>query len=132
MADDLPPEITQGATLRGKEFGWTISSFPDALTKAPALGYACLGGQFQFRVDDGIYEMYWIDADSAEREQGESWEDYCRRSCKEVLQEFQKSLSKTDFAKEALNFSFPIDPIKTLVFVAYFVSQTDLSRLPDS
>jgi hypothetical protein len=130
VAYELPPEITQGATLRGNEYGWTISSFPDALAKAPALGFACLDGQFQFRLDDGtICEMYWLDANPADRAEGQPWQDYCRSSCKEVLQEFQKMLSETDFAKEALNWKFSIDPVKTLVFVAYFVSETDWSRL---
>jgi len=53
MDDALPPDISQGATQRGKEYGWTISSFPVALARAEAQGYGCLGGQFQFRLDDG-------------------------------------------------------------------------------
>ena len=53
MVDALPPEIVRGAVLRNNEYGWSISSFPDALEKAQALGYACSGGQFQFRLDDG-------------------------------------------------------------------------------
>ena len=64
----LPPDISQGASLRGNEYGWSISSFPNALANAEAHGYACLGGQFQFRLDDGgTCEMYWLDADSKER-----------------------------------------------------------------
>jgi hypothetical protein len=130
VADDLPPEITQGATLRGNEYGWTLSSFPNALAKAAANGYVCLGGQFEFRLDEGsTCEMYWIQADPTDREHGESWADYSRRSCREVLQEFQKVLSVTDFAKEALNWKFQIDPVNTLVFVAYFVSETEWSQL---
>ena len=61
MDDALPPDITKGAALRGNEYGWTVASFPNALTKAEACGYACLGGQFQFRLDDGsTCEMYWL------------------------------------------------------------------------
>jgi len=48
----LPPDISRGATLRGNEYGWNIPSFPEALASAETLGYACLGGQFQFRLDD--------------------------------------------------------------------------------
>jgi hypothetical protein len=70
----LPPDISRGATLRGNEYGWSPSSFPDALASAEANGYACLGGQFQFRLDDGgTCEMYWLAADSKERKHGESW-----------------------------------------------------------
>jgi hypothetical protein len=78
----LPPDISQGSALRGNEYGWTLSSFPDALARAEAHGYGCLGGQFQFRLDNGrTCEMYWLDADSKERGYGESWVDYCHRSC---------------------------------------------------
>jgi hypothetical protein len=57
---ELPTAITIGAGLRGNEYRWPIHSFPDALAKAEALGYACLGGQFQFRLDDATCEMYWL------------------------------------------------------------------------
>lgn len=130
MADALPPDITQGATLRGNEYGWIVSTFPSAVAKAEVRGYACLGGQFQFRLDDGsTCEMYWLEADSAERTDGESWTDYCRRSCTEVLQRFQRLMSKTDFGKEASNWKVKIDPIENLVFVAYFVQESDWSGL---
>jgi hypothetical protein len=73
MRDVLPPDILQDATLRGNEYGWSVSSFPNAAASAPAHDYGCLGGQFQFRLDDGgICEMYWLEADPAERSDGES------------------------------------------------------------
>jgi hypothetical protein len=132
MNGDLPPDIAQGASLRGNEYAWDLSAFPNALTKAEALGYACLGGQFQFRLDDGICEMYWLNADSNERAPNEPWVDYCRRSCKEVLSAFQNLATNTDFKKEALGW-LPIkaamtrgsDPLRWLVFVAYFVNETE-------
>ena len=122
----LPPDITQGATLRGNEYGWSVSSFPSALAKAQAGGYACLGGQFQFRLDDGTTcEMYWLNADSADRTGDEAWADYSRRSCTEVLERFQYLMSETDFGKEASSWPVQIDPIRNLVFVAYFVDETE-------
>jgi hypothetical protein len=128
MADVLPPDITQGAALRGNEYGWTVSSFPNALAKAETVGYACPGGQFQFRLDDGgTCEMYWLEADSSEREEGESWADYVRRSCSDVLQRFQRLVSETDFGKETSNWNIQIDPMRNLVFVAYFVREVDSS-----
>ena len=127
----LPPDITQGATLRGKEHGWILSSFPAALAKAEAHEYACLGGQFQFRADDGsTCEMYWLEADSKERAHLESWADYCHRSCSEVLHKFQHLASATDFMKEASSWpSVQLDPIKSLVFVAYFVTESESAEL---
>ena len=102
MDEVLPQDIAQGATLRGNEYGWRVSFFPDALARAVARGYVCLGGQFQFRLDDGATcEMYWLAADSGGRADGECWTDYSRRSCSEVLQKFRHLVSSTDFDKEA-------------------------------
>jgi hypothetical protein len=129
MNDALPPDIAKGATLQGNEYGWVVSSFPTALSKAEAGGYACLAGQFEFRLDDGTgCDLYWLNADSAERTADESWADYAGRSCAEVMRRFQL-LSETDFGKEALRWPVSIDPVKNLVFVAYFVRETDWSSL---
>lgn len=126
MDDDLPPEILQGAQLGGNEYGWTVESFPDALAKAEALGYACLGGQFQFRLDGATCEMYWLNADSKDRTKDESWAEYSRRSCSEVLNGFRALVSSVDFAKEAAAWpAVQIDPARTLVFVAYFAKEND-------
>jgi hypothetical protein len=121
----LPTDISRGAILRGNEYGWSLSSFPDALASATANGYACLGGQFQFRLGDGsTCEMYWLEADSKKQAHGESWSDYCHRSCSEVLKRFQHLVSATDFEKEASNWpSVQIDTTKSLVFVAHFVTE---------
>ncbi|HTX16696.1 MAG TPA: hypothetical protein VMD77_15455 [Candidatus Baltobacteraceae bacterium] len=128
--DPLSPDVRTGASLRGNEYGWIVSAFPNALSKAENVGYACLGGQFQFRLDDGrTCEMYWLNADAPERAEGESWADYSRRSCAEVLQRFQCLVSETDFQKEASSWPVPIDPVKNLVFVAYFVREKDWAEL---
>jgi len=126
---ELPSAITQGATSRGNEYSWSIDSFPAALAQAEALGYAGLGGQFQFRLSDSTCEMYWLSADSKDRLPGESWADYSQRSCAEVLQRFQQLISTTDFKKEALGWRLQIDPAKYLVFVGYFVTEADLADL---
>lgn len=127
----LHPDVSDGAELRGNEYGWSISSFPNALVSAEAHGHACLGGQFQFRLADGsTCDMYWLAADSKERAPGESWIEYCQRSCTEVLNGFKRLMSVADFKKEASNWtSVPIDPTKDLVFVAYFVTEAELSEL---
>ena len=122
----LPPDIARDAVLRGNEYGWTISSFPEALARAKSSAYACLGGQFQFRLNDAICEMYWLNADSRNRDEGELWAAYSRRSCEEVLSGFQRLISETDFGKEARAWpSVQIDPAKDLFFVAYFETEND-------
>ena len=130
ITDELPTEITQGATRRGNEYGWNISLFPQALANAEKMGYACLGGQFQFRLDDGsTCEMYWLNADSTDRRNGETWSEYVRRSCFEVLKNFQRVISEADLFKEAQSWGINIDPTKYLVFVGYFVKENDLADL---
>ncbi len=130
----LPPEITRGATARGNEYGWTLDAFPQALVSAQVLGYACLGGQFQFRLDDGTYEMYWLNADSTDRREGESWTEFVGRSCEEVLGHFNASRATTDFAKEASSWPALANAMQHglsianhLVFVAYFVTESEFA-----
>ncbi len=128
--DDLPSDVIEGAALRGNEYGWSIISFPVALDRAKAHGYACLGGQFQFRLGDGsTCEMYWLSADSKERLPGEQWADYSPRSCFEAKQNFQRLISVTDFVKEAASWNLAPAATQNLVFVAYFVTEPDLARL---
>jgi hypothetical protein len=126
----LPPDIAQDAELRGNEYGWSISSFLDAVAKAEARGYACWGGQFQFRLDHGATcEMYWLSADSSERLQDESWSDYSRRSCSEVLSKFQQLVSTIDFAKQVSSWPLPINSERDLVFEADFVTEAGWAEL---
>jgi len=125
----LPSEMSEGAELRGNEYGWTPESSPLALRRAENLGFACLGGQFQFRLNDATCEMYWLNADSKERLLGESWGNYCRRSCSEVRESFERILSKTDFSKEASGWNLSPSTTRNLVFVAYFVTEAQLAKL---
>jgi hypothetical protein len=41
-------------------------------------------------------------------------------------------MSASDFTKEALSWPFQIDPAKSLVFVAYFVTESELAELRSS
>jgi hypothetical protein len=132
MTNTLPAIVTQGATLRGNEYGWEITAFTDALGHAEALGYGCLGGQFEFRLADATYEMYWLNADSSERLKDETWSTYSRRSCSEVLVAFERRVGDTDFREEASRWPIiedaigqGLNPISALVFVAYFVSEAE-------
>jgi hypothetical protein len=106
--NNLPSDVLEGATLRGNEYGWSVASFPVALERAETHGYACLGGQFQCRLEDGTTcEMYWLSADSKKRLPGESWIDYSRRSCSEIKGNFERLISQTDFRKEVLGWNLP-------------------------
>jgi hypothetical protein len=130
--EPLPPIIARGASLRGNEYGWEVSAFPAALASAKAHGYACLGGQFQFRVPDGVYEMYWLEADASDRRSEEGWADYSQRSCTEVLDKFNDLVSNTDFVKEAARFRLLSSAVECLVFVGYFETEASLAKLKTS
>jgi hypothetical protein len=126
----LPAEIAEGANLSGNEYGWSPAAFPHALKKACTLGYACLGGQFQFRAPKATYEMYWLNADPDERGAEESWEEFQLRSCVQTLERYERRLAETDFVAEGhrlrtlLELSAPEDePLDYLCFVAYFRSR---------
>jgi hypothetical protein len=138
VRDALPPEILEGATRRGTAYGWTLAAFPDALRKAEVLSYACVGGQIQASWSDGsVCEMYWLTADSRGRNAGESWSEYSRRSCQEVLNGFRRLMARTDFAKEVANWrgdlkaelARGLDVTSILAFVAYFISEAEADRL---
>lgn len=136
LQDELPPDVLAGATLRGNEYGWNISDFPHALKKAEGYELACLGGQFQFRVEDGTCEMYWLASDSTERHSGEPWAEYSKRSCAEVRKGFSKLVNDTDFARQALDWPLlktkiteGFDPLLSLVFVAYFITEKGFAKL---
>ena len=44
----------------------------------------------------GTCEMYWLSADSTERQAAEDWPAYCERSRTEVLDRFQQIVARTD------------------------------------
>jgi hypothetical protein len=128
-----PPELTFGAILRDNEYAWELSAFPEALRRAPALGYACLGGQFWFVLSEtSLYEPFWLEANSSDKLPSEAWSIYARRSCEEVLLGFNKLLRETDFSKEAGKFSVlavDLAPQLHWMFNAYFVTESELLSL---
>jgi len=133
MNAPLPPELTIGATLRDNEYAWELSAFPEALLRAPALGYACLGGQFWFVLSDtSLYEPFWLEANSSDKLPDETWSGYARRSCEEVLVGFNKLLKEADFSKEASRFSVlevDLAPQLHWMFNAYFVTEPEFLSL---
>lgn len=131
----LPENMLKNASLQS-EIGWKMSDFPLVLHRAHEHGLACLGGQFQFRFEDGICEMYWLNADSTDRKRNESWENYAHRSIDEVLRNFSRVCENANFEKEMDGWEFVrrkreegIDPIQHLWFVAYFVTEAEYNDL---
>lgn len=126
----LPSELTEKASLRGNEYAWAPSDFLAVLERAEQLGFACLGGQFQFRFPHAIYEMYWLNADATDRLPDEPWISYVARSSAEVRSAFLMLLQSTDFVTEAQRWrdlsglsATGVSPEAYLCFVAYFVAE---------
>ena len=132
---DLPASITARATLSGREHGWSISDFPAVLAEAASLGFACIGGQFQFLLPDGTCEAYWLNADSTPQRPNEDWRDYVFRSTGEVRTTFDRICAETDFIHEARHWEFlrdkltnpDFDVLEHLIFVAYFNSEPNVA-----
>jgi hypothetical protein len=97
----LPPEVVEGASVQGNEYAWSLEAFPEALRKACEVGVACLGGEFQFVVRGGIYEMYWLSVDPDDRGPDEAWTEFQIRSCRQTLELFNARVAETDFVQEA-------------------------------
>ena len=128
MTDNpLPPDVTEGASLRGNEYAWPVGRFLLALDAAKCHNLACLGGQFQFRTPRFVYEMYWHDVSCLDRQQDEPWPEYVRRSTTEVRQRFIRLLESIDVHAELAQLSQswkaedgPAPSSEDLCFVAYF------------
>ena len=56
----LPPSVVSKATLSGSEYAWSLEAVEKTVTAAAACGLANLGGQAQFRIPDGICDLYWL------------------------------------------------------------------------
>jgi hypothetical protein len=129
----LPPELTQGAILRNNEYAWELASFPQALKRAPDLGYACLGGQFWFLISEvSLYEPFWLEANASDKMADEDWSAYARRSCSEVQTQFKRLMLETNFREAAGKFgTSEVDRANSLhwLFNAYFVTESEFLSL---
>jgi hypothetical protein len=133
---ELPPEVAAGATRHGNEYAWSLDTFPTALEKACALGFACVDGEFQFVTPKGIHAMYWLSVESDDRYRQESWAEFQSRTCRETLERFNKRLIETDFAQEARQWGKVRElsgrgakPLDYLRFMAYFLTEEEYEAL---
>lgn len=86
----LPIEILQKVIVSGKEYAWKRTDFKEVLSKAVEVGLGIIGGQVQFKLEDGTCELYWYKYDTTERKPGENWKVYCQRTKEECLNQFEK------------------------------------------
>jgi len=133
----LPEDMLATANRESNEEAWRLSDFPAILERASFHRLACIGGQFQFRGPIGTAEMYWLNADSAPRRQGEDWDNYVARANSEVLRMFKGLVEQTDFRVEARQWKHIAeaidrgtisDPTEHLYFVAYFNQNPEITE----
>ena len=134
----LPTEILQKAIVSGKEYGWKRADFKDVLNKAVEAGLGIIGGQVQFRFPDGTCEFYWYKYDTTDKLKGENWKDYCQRTKKECLTQFEQIPTDQQLIEEGIkNFDFLIEKSKIdiklkeyLIFILYFNDlETELNNV---
>ena len=103
----LPAIILAKASLSGNEYAWRIHDVEDAIRAAYSTNLATIGGQIQFRLPDGTCELYWLEADSSPRRNGEDWSSFVSRSADEVIERFRSLRANSDFVAEgASSFTF--------------------------
>lgn len=133
----LSAEILQKAIVSGQEYGWKRTDFKEVVDKAAEVGLGIIGGQVQFKLPDGTYELYWHKYDTTERKLGESWKNYCQRTKEECLRQFEKLPTDIELIREGIQ-SFDLLKEKSkshtqlsdfLIFILYFNElETELER----
>ncbi|MBX9725136.1 MAG: hypothetical protein K2X81_27280 [Candidatus Obscuribacterales bacterium] len=130
----LPEAIRQKASISSNEYAWKIEDIEETLLAAKRANLASIGGEVQFRFDDGEAEPYWLGFDSGEQLPGESWEQYVERSAQKVLEHIQRLYRETDFLQIAKEWDFiqkkirqGINPLDHLYFMLDFLAPTDKS-----
>lgn len=129
----LDKQILEKAIKSGNEYGWRLDDFRDVIENAISKNLAIIGGQIQFLFPDGICELYWLKYDSTKRENNENWVDYCKRTKKECLEQFDNIIETTNFEKAGLE-SFDFLKIKKrngnnildyMICIIYFEDNTE-------
>ena len=134
----LPEAVRRKASVSvGGEHAWRRHDVEEVLHEAASIELACLGGQVQFQLRDGVCEAYWLNFDPQPQREGEAWSDYVSRSSAEAFDGFRRLCSATDFQSVAREWEFiatkmdreAYDPINDLWFVLYLASESTTRNL---
>lgn len=77
----LPPTVLAKATIINNEYAWPFADVEEAIVAAQALGLANLGGNPQFRLPDGIYDLYWAQRRQFGSSAGRGMACVCNAKC---------------------------------------------------
>lgn len=129
----LPTELLERASVRGKEYAWSIADIPEVIEAARRAGLINVGGQLQFRLPDGgTCECYWVEVDTFRSvPKSLPWDDRVAQTADRALVDFSHLESKYDFMEEGRRtFAKHLaeveeqggDAAKTMCFVWYVLS----------
>ena len=134
----LPEAVRRKASVSvGGEHAWRRHDVEEVLHEAASIELACLGGQVQFQLRNGICEAYWLTFDPQPQREAEAWSDYVSRSSAEALEGFRRICRGTDFRAVARDWELirtkmdreAYDPMDDLWFVLYFTAESTVSSL---
>ena len=125
----LPSHIIKKAHITSNEYSWKKDDFEEVIEAARFVGLASIGGSPQFIFPDGISELYWINYDSQDRKQGETWASYVHRSAEEVIANFRQVCASREFQAEVWDrTSIQPDNLDHLWFVIYFMREASTPK----
>ncbi len=130
-------EATHTGVAQEDTWPWKASELPAVFQKAKELKIASIGGEPQFVLPDGIYDMYWIGINLKDQAGNETWEEYVIRSNDESLALLTKQIQTVDFQKLAAEEPFVrastldkgVDPLAYLFYEMYFNSEQEISAI---
>jgi hypothetical protein len=126
----LPKELLSRASKRRNEYAWRWNDILHVASAAEKAGFACTGGQAQFRSPDGTSEFNWSSFTPEGKRGDETWDQYVIRSWKDTRRICHRLFTdESTIAKGKRIFRFIQEtakqdmlPRETLWFVLYFQS----------
>ncbi len=95
---NFPKHLLDRATLRGREFAWQLNDIPSVIEAVKATGYISIGGQLQFRLEDGgTYECYEVEVNTCKTLEKLDRAEHVSASAAEALRQFDRLPNEFDF-----------------------------------
>src|SRR5258706_5107465 len=101
----LPQHLIERASKRGRELAWSLDDIPEVIEAARDANLVSVGGQLQFRFQDGTTcECYWVEVDTHKSvPMSASWQERVDQTAVAAMAEFLQLSTKFDFLAEGPN-----------------------------
>ena len=98
---NFPKHLLKRASLRGKEYAWSLDDIPHVIAAAKAVDLVSLGGQLQFRLADGsTCECYEVEVNTSELLKNLPRTAWINLSAAEATRQFLALTSKFNFINQ--------------------------------